>query len=226
MSAGTITDFLSELSESDGLAALREASSHKSPLIFKIDESAHPVKVLIDTFVDKKIFVIPEPRDFKIPLEKDFSIKFNIGTEVYFLKTSFKESDNRVYFDMSTKVIQLKRRKEPRYLIPKSWSQSAAIVTGSNEQIRCTVADISNSGIRFEILEPHPEFTRDDLIKIKFQIHKRGEVQTAATVKFVLNRPNAPTLLGLEFHELANSNQNRVTGVVHDIRMSMTAVKS
>lgn len=226
MSTGPVTDYLNELNESESLAALREAFIQHSPLIFKMEQLAQPIKVFIETFADKKVYVVPEPSDFELPTDKEYSIKFNVGTEVYFIKTSFKVHLNRVYFDMNTKVIQLKRRKEPRFLIPKSWPQSAAILTGKAEQIRCMVADISNSGIRFEVLGPHPEFKRDDFIKIKFQIHKRGEVQTVAIVRFVLKRPNAATLLGLEFHDLTNSNQSRVTGVVNDIQLSITAGKT
>jgi c-di-GMP-binding flagellar brake protein YcgR len=191
-----------------------------------MEQLAQPVKVFIDTFADKKIYVIPDPSNFELPIDKDYSIKFNVGTEVYFIKTSFKVQMNRVYIDMNTKVIQLKRRKEPRYLLPKNWTQSAAILVTPTEHIKCNVADISNSGIRLEILGSHPDYNRDDFVKIKFQIHKRGEVTTTAVVRFILRRPNANTLLGLEYIEISNTNQARVTGVVNDIQMYNTTPKT
>jgi hypothetical protein len=226
MSSGGITEFLSELSESESLSALREAFMQNSPLIFKMEQLAQPVKVFIDTFADKKIFVVPDPSDFELPIDKEYSIKFNVGTEVYFIKTSFKVHLNRVYVDMNTKVIQLKRRKEPRYLLPKNWTQTASILVTPTEIIKCSVADISNSGIRLEILGTHPDYKRDDFVKIKFQIHKRGEVVTTAVVRFILKRNNANTLLGLEFIEISNTNQARVTGVINDIQMYSSTQKN
>ena len=225
MSSGGITEFLNELSENESLATLREAFMQNSALIFKMEQLAQPVKVFIDTFADKKIYVTPDPSSFELPIDKEYSIKFNIGTEVYFIKTSFKVHLNRVYIDMNTKVIQLKRRKEPRYLIPKNWTQTASLLVTSTEIIKCNIADVSNSGIRFEVLGNHPDYKRDDFVKIRFQIHKRGEVITNAVIRFVLKRPNANTLLGLEFIEISNTNQARVTGVVGDIQMQTSTQK-
>ena len=225
MSAGGITEFLNELSENESLATLREAFMQNSPLIFKMEQLAQPVKVFIDTFADKKIYITPDPSSFELPIDKEYSIKFNIGTEVYFIKTSFKIQLNRVYIDMNTKVIQLKRRKEPRYLIPKNWTQTASVLVTPTEIIKCNVADVSNSGIRFEVLGNHPDYKRDDFVKIKFQIHKRGEVVTNAVIRFVLKRANASTLLGLEFIEISNTNQARVSGVVSDIQMHISTQK-
>jgi hypothetical protein len=226
MSAGGITEFLNELSDSEALAALREAFIQNSPLIFKMEQLAQPVRIFIDTFANKKIFVIPDPSDLELPTDKEYSIKFNVGTEVYFIKTMFKVYLNRVYVDMGVKVIQLKRRKEPRFLIPKNWQQSSSILVTPTEIIKCHVADISYSGIRFEILGSHPDYKRDDFVKIKFQIHKRGEVVTPAVIRFILRRANASTLLGMEFLEISNTNQARVTGVVNDIQMHNSTQKT
>jgi c-di-GMP-binding flagellar brake protein YcgR len=122
---------------------------------------------------------------------------------------------------MNLKVIQLKRRREPRFNIPKKWPQSASILIGAPqpEFIKCNVVDISLSGIRFEILQQHPEYKREDIIKIKFQIYKRAEVSTLAIVRFILVRPNASSILGLEFAEISNIQKERVAHIVQDIHL-------
>ncbi len=226
-SAGGITEFLVELSESDALYALRSAHSEKSFMVFKIDEHPTPIKVLIENFFDKRAVFSNELAQIKIPDNKEISIKFNVGTEVYFVKTLIKSHMNRYYFDMSTKVIQLKRRKEPRYVIPKKWSQSAAILIGKvkPELITCNVIDLSLSGVRLEILKQHPEYKRNDIIRVKFQIYKRAEVLTEAAVKFILVRPNLSSIIGLEFTKIPDVQKDRVSHILQDIILFNTTTK-
>ena len=224
---GAITEYLNELNENDSLSALRDAYNSNSPLIFKLDTMPNPVRASISSFSDKKIIVMPENDKILLPLDKEVSIKFNVGTEVFFIKTTFKSHLNRFYLDMGTKVIQLKRRKEPRLVIPKNWAQTAAILRNSagDEFIKCRVADISLSGIRFEVLDAFPNYKRNDIIKIKFQIHKRAEVATAAIVRFVLARNNMSSLLGLEFVSTTEVQKERISYIVEDIKLFTSTVK-
>lgn len=226
---GGITDFLSELGETESLSVLREAYSRQSPLIFKLETTEQPVRARIGAFIDKRVVILPEPGDMTLPLDKEISIKFNVGTEIYFIKTTFKAHLNKFYVDMGTKVIQLKRRKEPRFNIPKTWNQSAYVIVSANsaEQIKCSVFDISNSGVRFEIAhQVQVKFQRDDILNIRFQVHKRSEVSTMAIVRFVLNRPNANTLLGMEFANISDVQGQRVASIVSDIQMHNSTIRT
>jgi hypothetical protein len=220
ITSGGITEFLNELAESDALAALKEAYSSRSPFVFKVEGVDQPTKAYINSFADKKIFLTTEP-GINLPTDKEISLKFLVGTEVYFIKTIFKLHMNRFYIDMNAKVIQLKRRKEPRFLIPKGWNQSGAILLPKGaEVLNCNVMDISKSGVRFEIIDPVKiPFHRDDIIKIKFQVHKRGEVATTAIVRFFMNRPNSTALMGLEFANITEVQNERVASIVDDIQM-------
>jgi hypothetical protein len=225
---GAITEFLNELSETDGLSALKGAYSNRSPFIFKIDGIDQPVKAYISSFADKKVILTPEPANISLPLDKETSLKFLVGTEVFFIKTVFKNHMNRFCIDMNAKVIQLKRRKEPRFLIPKGWNQSGAIILqNATQTLKCNVIDVSKSGIRFEVLEQAKiPLHRDDIVKIKFQIHKRGEVQTTAIVRFALNRPNASSIMGLEFANITEVQNERVASIVSDIEMYLSTHKA
>jgi c-di-GMP-binding flagellar brake protein YcgR len=135
---------------------------------------------------------------------------------------------NHFYVDMGVKVIQLKRRKEPRFHIPKGWNQSGAIfLPKANEILKCSLIDISKSGVRFEVLDQiKTTFKRDDILKIKFQIHKRAEVQTTAIVRFALHRPNANSIIGMEFATISEVQNERVSSIVEDIQMFNSTQKS
>ena len=215
-------EFLSELNESDSLAALRSAHSEKSALVFTIGSPPKPIKTSIDNFLDKRAILTNDLKKYKLPEDREISFKFHVGTETYFIKTFIKSHMNRYYFDMASKVLQLKRRREPRYLIPKRWNQSASL-----QSISCTVIDISQSGVRFEFSgkQKLPIFQRDDIVSIKFQIHKRGEVSATAIVRFIMNKPDKNVIMGLEIAKITDVQSARVASLVQDIILFGTTSK-
>lgn len=226
--SGGIAEFLKELNEADSLIALREAHSQSSVLIFKIDNYPSAIKTVIENFSDKRVILSNDLNKLKLPSDKEVSIKFNVGTEVFFVKTFIKSHLNRYFFDISSKVIQLKRRKEPRYLIPKKWAQAAGIIIGATKSekalsIKCSVIDISLSGIRLEIAKTQannihrPIYQRDDIIKIKFQIYKRAEIESTAIIRFYLSKPDMSAVVGLEFANMTNVQKERVANIIEDI---------
>lgn len=230
MSSGEVAEFISELNETDSLSTLHRAHSEKSILIFKLDIYPNPIKTFIENFLDKRAILPRDLTELKLPTDKEVSIKFSVGTEIYFIKTLIKSHLNRYYFDMSLKVFQLKRRREPRFLVPKKWQQTACIVlnTAKLVQLKCTVIDISLSGIRLEIAKGQTTalYQRNDIIKIKFQIYKRAEIASTAIVRFVLNRPNFPILIGLELAEMPDIAIERVANIIEDINLANTNKKN
>ncbi len=222
-------EFLSELSETDSLAALRNAHSEKSGLVLNVGVPPKPVKAFIDNFIEKRVILSNELREFSLPSDQEISLKFHVGTETYFIKTFIKTHLNRYYFDMSSKVLQLKRRREPRYLIPKKWNQTASIILNPAKKfhLKCSAVDISLSGIRFEILSNQnmPKFERDDIIEVQFQIHKRAEITSTAIVRFILVRTNFPAIMGLELVNTSEVQKNRIAALIEDIILFSSVTK-
>lgn len=222
MSSGSITDYLINLNEADSLAKLREAHSQKSAFVFKVDNDSAPIKTYIDCFSHKKIVLSEDLNNHKPPIDKEFSFKFYVGTDVFFIKTSLKTHLNFYYIDINQKVIQLQRRKESRFNIPKRWNQTAtfSIRKNTDKFFRCQILDISTSGIRFEapldVKNPPPDLQREDTVYLKFQIHKRAEISASAAVRFVLKKPDE-MIVGLEFVDIAPAHKERVASIVEDI---------
>lgn len=232
MPPSEIAALLTELNDTDALVALHAAHSQKSALVLKVDSYPKPIKTFIDNFLDKRAILPKELKEIQLPEDKEISIKFNVGTEVFFIKTFIKSHLNRYYFDMTSKVIHLKRRGEPRYIIPKNfkWKQTGAIVLNESRkaELKCTVLDISQSGLRFEIAncKDAPAFQLDDVIKIKFQIYKRAEIVSTAIVRFILTRPGMPTTIGLEFAGMPDVQKNRIASIIDDIKLFNSLAKN
>ncbi len=212
-------DFLNELNETDSITALQSASSQKSTFVFKLAEYPSPFQTSIVSFINKRVVLGKEIGDLLFDMNQIVSIKFNVGTEVFFVKTQLKRHVDKVYFDMTSKVMQLKRRKEPRYLIPKKWNQSASILNKINlsNLVKAQVQDISISGIRFELAETNIQFKSQDLVKIQFQIYKRAAMSADAIVRFYANRPGHGAIMGMEFYNLKDVQKERVMHIVNDI---------
>lgn len=228
MSTTSVTEFLNELDEKDSITTLQSCYSHKSALIFKTDASPNAVKATIESFTDKKVVLSLENNDTPVTTEVVVSIKFNIGTEIYFVKAPLKKYLNKVYFDQTTRVIQLKRRKEPRYQIPKKWTQTAAVLNPTLElrSVKVNVVDISLSGIRLEVLQELNFCKMGDTLKFQFQIYKRAEIVCEGIVRFVLTRKGSGPIIGIEFTNLKDNQKERIANIVEDLVMFTSNQKS
>ncbi len=186
-----------------------------------------PIKANIDTFSGKRVILSGDINHIKLEANHDVSIKFNVGTEVYFLKTTIKTYLNRYYFDISTKVTHFKRRKDKRFLIPKKWAQTSCLVLSpvKYDTVKCTVLDISLTGIRLQITKSQQKlnYQPNDIIKVRFQIYKRAEIETQGIIRFLSNKPELPIIVGVEFNKLTHIHKQRIANIIEDIGLHKTA---
>lgn len=210
--AGGAVDFLSDVPEEDVQAVLQNAFSQKSTFVFKLAEFPTPYQTTIETFFDKRVILDKDVGHLQFDQEQDVSIKFNIGTEIFFVKTKLKRYLNRIYFERTAKLVQLKRRKEPRFVIPKKWNQTASLAGTP-----CVVQDISTSGIRFECPDSNVVFKTKDIVKIQFQIYKRAEISVEAIIRFFLSRAGNSSLIGMEFQNVSENHKDKVKAIIDDI---------
>lgn len=211
-------EFLVELDAKEALAALQNCFSQNSEMILKNDSDPQPVPAKISHIADQKVF-LETPALEKVFMFMDLtSIKFFIGTEVYFIKVALEVINDAICFDQNIKVVQLRRRKEPRYNIPEKWNQSAAVWSIELKQKNnAKVIDLSLSGIRFEVPRLTLIINKGDQIRIQYQIFKRAEVVCDAVVRFIMRKPNGTVVLGLEFTQLQKSHKARIGNIVEDL---------
>lgn len=211
-------EFLTELEEKDAFLALHNCFTLNSDLMLKNDTDPTAVSARIGFFADKKVFLETTATEKLAGFVGTTSIKFFIGTEVYFIKTTLEVIDDQICFDQTSKIIQLKRRKEPRYNVPEKWNQTAA-VWSIELKIKnpARVTDISFSGCRFEVPKLSLSINKGDQIRIQYQIFKRADVVCDAIVRFIMRKPNGTTVLGLEFTQLQKSHKSRINSIVEDL---------
>jgi len=220
-------EFLVELEEKDSLQVMRKCVDMYSDLIIKFEGDSQAYTAKIKRCENDNVFLETSFVEVLMKnLDVNVSIKFFIGTEVYFIKTKLITIDDQFCFSEKSKIIQLKRRKEERHNLPDKWSQFAA-VWSIQLKIKndARIIDISYSGIRFELSELTIPVEKNDQIRIQFKVNKRSEVVCDALVRFKLKKPNGSIILGLEFSRIQDSQRSRIRSVVDDI-VSYNALKS
>jgi c-di-GMP-binding flagellar brake protein YcgR len=211
-------EFLIELEEKEAFLALHNCFTAGSDLTIRNEIEPTPVSAKIGFFADKKVYLETAHADKLAAFTGQTSIKFFIGTEVYFIKTTLEVVEKQICFDQSSKVVQLRRRKEPRYNIPEKWNQTAAIWS-IELQIKneAKVTDISLGGCRFEIPKLSLDINKGDQIRLQYQIFKRANVVCDAIVRFIMRKPNGTAVLGLEFTQLQKGHKSRIDSIVEDL---------
>lgn len=211
-------EFLVELEENDASIAMRKCIDSFSDLIIKIDNDPQTYTAKVKRSENGSVFIETPFEDKLKTVSESVSIKFFIGTEVFFIKTPLLNHEGQIYFSEKIKIIQLKRRKEERYNVPVEWQQLAAIWSVQQKiKNEAIVMDVSYSGIRFEVTQLTLPVEKGDIIRIQFKINKRSEVVCDAKVRFKLKKPNGSHVFGMEFGRIQDSQRSRVRSVVDDI---------
>lgn len=213
-----VGEFLTELEEKEAFLVLHNCFTQNSEMILKNEMDPNPISAKIGFFADKKVFLDTSQIEKLSTFHGLTSIKFFVGTEVYFIKTTLEVANDQICFDQNSKIIQLRRRREPRYNIPERWNQAAA-VWSIELKIKnpARVIDISYHGCRFEVPKLSLSINKGDQIRIQYQIFKRADVVCDAIVRFVMRKPNGTTVLGLEFTQLQKSHKSRINSIVDDL---------
>lgn len=211
-------EFLVELEDKEGFSALHNCFTAGTELILRNDSNPSAIAAKIISFDDRKVVLETANVERVATFKGETSIKFFIGTEVYFVKTPVEVVDKQVRFDQTAKVVQLRRRKEPRYNIPDKWNQTSAIwsieLKIKNEG---KVTDISYGGCRYEIPNLSLDIKKGDQIRLQYQIFKRAVVVCDGIVRFIMRKPSGVTILGLEFTQLQKGNKTRIDNIVEDL---------
>lgn len=211
-------EFLVELEEKESLAVMQKCIDSFSELIIKVDGDPQAYTAEIKKSDNENVLLDSTFKEKLSTIDDLVSIKFFIGTEVYFIKTKMSLIEDQLSFPEKSKIIQLKRRKEERYNIPEKWQQLAAIwsiqLKTKND---ARIIDISYSGIRFEVPELALDVNKGDKIRIQFKMNKRSEVICDAIVRFKLKKPNDVHLFGMEFSRMQDSQRSRIRSMVDDI---------
>ena len=216
-------EFLVELDEKESLMVLQQSFLLKTDLIVKPENDPTAYKTNISGFLDTKVILDTEHYDRLADTKGVATVKFSVGSEIYFVKTFLTQFQNKICFSKNVKVVHLKRRKEPRYVIPPKWNQLANIWDLETKgKMDARVLDISKSGIKFEIKEPKFSFQKEKVARIQFQIYKRAEVVCDAEVRFFAIGKTGIALMGMSLVLVTENQKSRIDSIIEDLVLHST----
>lgn len=211
-------EFLVELDEKESLMVLQQSFLLKTDLVIKPEADPIAYKTVISGFLDTKVILDTEHYDRLAEAKGVVTIKFLVGTELYFVKTFLTQFQNKISFSKNVKVVHLKRRREPRYVIPSKWNQFAHVWDLETKgKMDARVLDISKSGIKFEILDPKFSFQKEKIARIQFQIYKRAEVVCDAEVRFFAIGKTGSALMGMSLFLVTENQKSRIDSIIEDL---------
>jgi hypothetical protein len=146
-----------------------------------------------------------------------FSMKVN--TQVYFFKTKVLADENEIYLKTDFEIFELKRRKDIRYKVPYEWPQNAAIIIGSkkDKKMAANILDLSNTGIKLQLLAQIPEVKIGQKIAFTIKIHRRSIAYLNGVVRHSRRVKNQLPVIGVEIEVATELLKDKLNNICSDI---------
>lgn len=218
---------------------LQNVVNTNTEIHIKISEKNRIIKATLKKIGERKHFYIIAPVDAFLEMP-EITAKIIFEGRLYFLKTELKRFQGGVYFENYEHMFELIRRKNPRFLIPAQWPQSAQIqttVTTVNQpkkgsylehskllKSEATVLEISKSGIRLSIAAELPRYDKSQIINIKFKIFRRAEIQVLGKIIHLKKNVAAGPTIGVQFMDETILVKNKIQNICDDLAFFYTAL--
>lgn len=191
-------------------------------------ETAVQIKILNESkILNTKLKKIGTRKHFYIVAASDLfegkpeaTIKIIMNNKLYFLKTDIKKVEGDYYFDSYEHLYELVRRKKQRFQIPKNWSQTAIIqsLEGDNKlKSEAIVIDMSKAGMKLNIKPEIPCYVKNQVIKLKFKIFRRAEIQLSAKIVHLKKNSSSGPTIGVQFMDDSILIKNKIQNVCDDL---------
>lgn len=213
-----ILSFLNELSTKEAEHFFDNIKNNKFKINFKITD--------VDKVEKAQILSTPFGNRFIVAVQKDLDIrsveatfKIIVGTEIFFFKTVIKTDKKSLVIEGPFKVFKLARRKNTRYNIPESWSQSGFIVLAEKKMLNSKIrlVDMSLSGIRIHVLTELPRYEKHQKIVLQFKMHRRSVVIVDAVIQHVKHNFQGGQLMGVQFVQQSPLIQSKIINICDDL---------
>lgn len=198
---------------------LNRAADYRTDIQLKITGENKIYSVQLQKIGMRKHFYIRE-KNHQFDAQTEVTAKIIIENNLYFLKTKIKRNDQSYYFDDFEHLFELVRRKKPRFSIPEKWSQSAVIQgtkTPYELKSAARIVEMSKAGMKLEVKAELPSYEKNQNIKLKFKLFRRGEVEIRAKIIHVKKSKSAGPVIGVQFEDDSALLKNKIQNICDDL---------
>ncbi len=213
-----ILKFLSQLVGKDTEKFFENIKNRKCQVSFKIPGN--------DKIEITQIYATPFAEKFSLLIRDDLNahglevtFKVIVGTDLFFFKSKISLEKKSFIIEGPFKLFKLVRRKNTRYIIPETWTQTGFIVSAENKMLnsRIRLVDMSLSGIRIHVLTELPRYEKMQKISLQFKLHKRALIAVDALIQHVKYGYQGGQLLGVQFVLVTPLVQSKISNICDDL---------
>lgn len=213
-----ILRFLSEIDSKDCEKFFELVKSKRIKISFKVlnSEKIEEAQIYATPFYDKYGLLVRN--DLEVS-NLEVTFKVHLGTDLYFFKSKIKSEKLGNVIEAPFKVFKLVRRKDTRYLIPSTWSQSGFIVSAEKKTLNSKIrlVDMSVSGIRIHVLTELPRYEKGQKILLQFKLHRRSLISVEAVIQHVRYNYHGGQLIGVQFVQETPLIHSKIANICDDL---------
>ncbi|MEQ1723569.1 MAG: PilZ domain-containing protein [Pseudobdellovibrio sp.] len=215
----SILDELVHIEKSKAYQILNKAADYRTGVQVKLINENKILNVQLQKIGIRKHFYIKDKSEL-LASQPEVTIKVIAQNNLYFLKTQIKKNEQSYYFDNFDHLYELVRRKKPRFSIPTRWAQSAVIHgTKTPYELKSAVKiiEMSKAGMKLDIKADLPAYEKNQTIKIKFKIFRRGEIALLAKIIHIKKSKTSGPMIGIQFLDESTLLKNKIQNICDDL---------
>lgn len=164
--------------------------------------------------------------DIDFSYSETYTAHFTVDNEKYLIEAHPKMEDGQVVLNLK-RVFHLQQRKTVRYKVPPH-ADIKLLVSSRNEQgclVNCAITDLNSLGCSMVLNSPNSAFQSGDLIDATLINGNEGSLQLQAVVRNVRQHGPEQFALGVEFHHMLYSGEDKLTSMITELHQK-THLKS
>lgn len=164
--------------------------------------------------------------DIDFSYSETYTAHFTVDNEKYLIEAHPKMEDGQVVLNLK-RVFHLQQRKTVRYKVPPH-ADIKLLVSSRNEQgclVNCAITDLNSLGCSMVLNSPNSAFQPGDLIDATLINGNEGSLQLQAVVRNVRQHGPEQFALGVEFHHMLYSGEDKLTSMITELHQK-THLKS
>lgn len=221
-----ILDALVQVEKNRAIQILNKAATLNIEIQIKVINEEKVLFAKLKKIGQRKHFYITSNASI-LESKPEATLKIIFLNKLFFLKTNIKKYNDDYYFENYENFFELVRRKNPRFQIPLNWPQSAmiqSVETVNGLRSLAIILEMSKSGMKLTIVPVLPRYDKNQVIKLKFRVFKRGEIALSAKIVHLKKNVVGGPTIGIQFTEDSILLKNKIQNVCDDLAFFYVAV--
>ena len=164
----------------------------------------------------------PSEGDIKLNEDETYTAVFWIDQEKYMFETRPQFQGSDLLLPVMN-LFHLQKRRTFRYQVPTDFGSDFTIKTlnQKNCDVSCRMIDVSTQGCAVEMSLTATDLQLDDILQAELNFGGREPILVQGVVKNIRNKDFETLVLGVEFHHMAHSSEEKIMLAISDLQREL-----